>query len=249
MVHDLFRQAEGATRAELEALASGDTVSEPIDLATVFDMIGVDPLAIWSQLYLAGYLTTENTVKPNDVYMPRELRVPNREVGLLYRHEFADRSELLAGGSSRLAPLHKALVAGDAPALEAALRRILLDSPSALDLVRENSYHMLLVGLLYYVYGYKFPLSNREAGDGRADVALAPERENVGKLPGVVVEVKWGRAPDGSPLEDEALAELARGALDQARARSYADALPAGPRLTWGVAFSGKHVAAACEAS
>ena len=102
---------------------------------------------------------------------------------------------------------------------------------------------MLLVGLTYYVYGYKFPLSNREAGDGRADVVLAPERENAGKLPGIVVEVKWGR-----DLESEALAALAREALDQALERDYSDALPAGPRLTWGVAFSGKHAVAAVTA-
>ena len=239
IVHDLFAQAEGDARGGLEALAAGGAVEEPVDLATVFDMVGRDPSAIWSQLYLAGYLTTEDTDEPNNPYMPRELRVPNREVGLLYRREFAERSELLAGGRPRLAPLHKALVGGDAPALEAALRRILLDSPSALDLVRENSYHMLLVGLTYYVYGYKFPLSNREAGDGRADVVLAPERENAGKLPGIVVEAKWGRDLDGA-----ALRELAADALSQALSRDYADSLPAGPRLTWGIAFSGKHVAA-----
>ncbi|MBQ9003367.1 MAG: AAA family ATPase, partial [Eggerthellaceae bacterium] len=146
VVHDLFRQAEGVTREELEALAAGGAVSEPIDLATVFDMIGVDPQAIWSQLYLAGYLTTGDTAEPNNVFLERELRVPNREVGLLYRQEFAERSLTVAGNRASLTALHRALKAGDAPALEAALRRILLDSPSALDLVRENSYHMLLVG-------------------------------------------------------------------------------------------------------
>ena len=79
------------------------------------------------------------------------------------------------------------------------------------------------------------------------NVVLAPERENAGKLPGIVVEVKHGRAPDGSPLPDGALAALAREVLAQAQSRSYADALPPGPRLTWGVAFSGKRAAAACS--
>ncbi|MBQ9003879.1 MAG: AAA family ATPase, partial [Eggerthellaceae bacterium] len=208
VVHDLFSQAEGATADELAALAAGGTVRERVDLATVFDMIGRDPSAIWSQLYLAGYLTTEDTAEPNNTRLKRELRVPNREVGMLYRDEFYERSEAVAGNRARLDHLHDALVEGDAPALEEALRRILLDSPSALDLVRENSYHMLLVGLTYYVYGYRFPLSNREAGDGRADVVLAPEREYVGKLPGIVVEVKQGR-----DLDDDALAQLAQDAL------------------------------------
>ena len=242
VVHQLFTQAEGATADELAALAAGEAVSEAIDLATVFDMIDRDPQAIWSQLYLAGYLTTDDTGEPNNTRMRRELRVPNREVGLLYRDEFADRSELFAGNRARLADFHEALKAADAPACADALRRILLDSPSALDLVRENSYHMLLVGLLYYVYGYKFPVSNREAGEGRADVLLVPEQENVGKLPGIVIEVKWG---DG--LDDGGLGALSEEALGQIDAKAYSHAFPPGPVLRWGVAFSGKRVAAVCS--
>lgn len=246
VVHELFLQAEGATAEELAALAAGGSVAEPIDLATVFDMIGVDPQAIWSQLYLAGYLTTNDVAEPNDADMPRRLEVPNREVRLLYRGEFAERSRLVAGNRARLLALHRALTSGDAPGAEGALRRIMLDSASARDLVAENSYHMLLLGLLYYVYGYMFPKSNDEAGDGFADVLLEPERENAGRLPSLAIELKWERA-GREPLSDGELASLAQAALDQADGRSYADPLPPGPVLTWGIGFSGKRVAAVCR--
>lgn len=60
----------------------------------------------WSMLYLAGYLTTEETSFPNDTLLPRPLRIPNLEVAYLYRAEIAERFATVAGGRPRLTRVH-----------------------------------------------------------------------------------------------------------------------------------------------
>ena len=104
-MHGLFECATGDTAHDLERLAAGEHVVSYIDLATVYDTIDTDPDAVWSQLYLAGYLTTDDIELPNEADVPREMRVPNREVRRLYRAEFHDRSRALAG-SKALQPRH-----------------------------------------------------------------------------------------------------------------------------------------------
>lgn len=251
IVHQLFRLAGNGEAQELRELASGGTVWEPLDLATVFSRLDGDPSAIWSQLYLAGYLTTDDAGRANDDVTPRELRVPNREVAWLYRKEFAERSEALAGTTRRLRELHRALAGGDAAGLEACVGEILAESPSYFDLTSENSYHMLLLGLVYSVPGYRFPLSNRESGSGRPDIVLVPERENERRLSSIVIEVKRARVDIGSatPAKEDgaALGVLAREALNQIGVNGYVHGLAGNGALCWGVACSGKHVVCAVE--
>ena len=126
---------------------------------------------------------------------------------------------------------------------------ILAESPSYFDLTSENSYHMLLLGLVYSVPGYRFPLSNRESGSGRPDIVLVPERENERRLSSIVIEVKRARVDIGSatPAKEDgaALGVLAREALNQIGVNGYARGLAGNGVLCWGVAFSGKHVVCA----
>lgn len=66
-------------------------VEAPLDLGIVFPDIGVRSDALWSMLYLAGYLTTEDTALPNNTRVHRRLRIPNAEVAELYRTEIVER--------------------------------------------------------------------------------------------------------------------------------------------------------------
>ncbi|WP_165044333.1 PD-(D/E)XK nuclease domain-containing protein [Adlercreutzia sp. ZJ138] len=146
----------------------------------------------------------------------------------------------MAGGRDRLAALHRAFAEGDEDGVTAELADILLRAPSYYDLASENSYHMLVLGLLFNMRGYDTPVSNREAGRGRFDVRVMPEETDGG--PAVLVEVKWARP--GSP-ESTDLPALATTALAQISDRNYAADLPAGTTVRlWGLAFSGKDVAA-----
>ncbi len=74
------------------------------------------------------------------------------------------------------------------------LESLLLNYASFHDLVSANSYHMLMMGLLFDVPGYSAPVSNREAGRGRFDVQLAPE--DPARDPLITLELK--RAGQGS---------------------------------------------------
>ena len=97
------------------------------------------------------------------------------------------------------------------------------------------------MGLLFGVPGYGNPVSNREAGRGRFDIRLVPERAG---LPTVTLELKFERGADTGRLE-----ALAAEALAQIEARAYdAGATESGAgSLRYGIAFSGKSLAVAAD--
>lgn len=91
----LVRDADRETLEKVyDLMKPGGTVEEPLNLGVIFPDITSPGTrlrqdALWSMLYLAGYLTTEDTELPDNVRIPRRLRVPNREVAELYRMEMA----------------------------------------------------------------------------------------------------------------------------------------------------------------
>lgn len=242
VIRRLIARAGEAVNAELTALAEGGAVEEPLDLSIVFGEIDSDTSAIWSQLYLAGYVTTHDVVEPNNKRLARRLTVPNLEVAELFSDELVDRAWDAAGGRRALAALHGALRSGDAEALQAELERALLNSVSYYDLSSENSCHMWLLSLLYGMEGYCFPRSNREVGRGRPDVTCEPEAARAAALPAIVCEVKFERDAD-----EARLAELASSVLTgQALHKRYAHGLSGAGTITYVVAFDAhKHVAVA----
>ena len=119
----------------------------------------------------------------------------------------------------------------------------------------ENSYHMLLLGLCFGIEGYEPPVSSRETGRGRCDIQLTPERDSYitaayRQRPFITIEVKH-LGPDLATGVSGSLAEklLAEAALSQIDDRAY-DAVAHGQMrcVRWGIAFSGKRVACACQA-
>lgn len=248
IVTNLIAGANGATEHDLRALAEGECVTHPIDLNTVFDDLAVNPDAMWSQLYLAGYLTTSDTSFPNDSTRERRLRVPNHEVRELYTKELLVRAARVSGGERVLRELHAACASGDVSRMDAILGSIVLDSPSFYDLADEGRCHMLLLAMLYGMPGYRPPESNRESGLGRSDILLRPDAAYASTLPAIVIEVKRARDTKDNDLEVGQLAAHARDvALAQALEREYGHGVEANGRLVWGVSFSGKLVRCACE--
>ena len=219
VVGELIRNAEGETLSDIYELLKPDgVVAAPLDLGIVFSELSVSGDAIWSMLYLAGYLTTDDTRLPNNKTVIRRLRIPNAEVAQLYRAEIVERFRQAAGGSRRLAALHRALCTGDAATCEAELSRIVRDSASSFDMSSENGCHMLLLGLLFGVPGYEDPQSNRESGYGRYDIQLKPALSGPlsvaftaeSRRPLVTIEVKYLARQD-APQDDAALAEKLAG--------------------------------------
>lgn len=240
---ELVAKADADTLGNVyDLLEPGGTVEEPLDLGIVFPDLAIRGDAIWSMLYLAGYLTTDDTDDPGDDMRIRPLRIPDREVGRLFRNEVLRRFRAQAGGAQRLRGLHRALLEGDDTTLAGQLEKVALRA-SSLDLVSELACHMLVMGLLFGLPGYHDPTSNREAGYGRYDIRLKPDGSSAGARPLVTVEVKFSRDADRAALD-----QLAHEALDQIEDRGYDKELPSAARgrLRWGIAFSGKRVGAAC---
>lgn len=102
-------------------LEPGGVVATPLETGCVFPDVGVRESALWSMLYLSGYLTKDLTATPNDKRVRRPLRIPNKEVCLLFRNEIIERFAHEAGGENSLMQLQDALVAGDEEALTASL--------------------------------------------------------------------------------------------------------------------------------
>lgn len=248
VVGDLVRTADETTIEEIYKLLEPDgVVWASLDLGIVFPEMGLQGDALWSMLYLSGYLTTEDTSMPNDSQLVRPLRIPNLEVARLYRGEIIDRFLAVAGGRTRLTRLHTALVEGDAEGLRTELSRIAEASVSVFDLTSENSWHMFLLGLLFNVRGYVDPISNREYGLGRPDIRLEPDGTfaDDSERPLVTIELKYMRGADEGDLK-----RLAQEALRQIDDRRYdAGALPerASSRVRWGIACCGKRVAVVAE--
>ena len=247
VVGELVRRADEKTLSSVYALLEpGGTVEAPLDLGIVFPDIGVRPEALWSMLYLAGYLTTEDTALPNNTRIRRRLRIPNAEIAELYRTEIVERFTRAAGGLNGLDALHDALIAGDAAALEAELSRVVRDSASYLDIVSENSAHMLLLGFCFGIPGFADPVSNRERGYGRPDIQLLPAATLFfhGTRPLITIELKYA-----ADVSDGALRVKAAEGLAQISEAGYDASVPSGAHgcVRWGIAFSGKRVAAASE--
>ena len=224
-------------------LQPGGTVRAPLDLSIVFPEGGIGGDELWSLLYLAGYLTTDDTRDPTDDLRLRPLRIPNHEVQLLFSREVVKRFRQVAGGARRLEKLHTALASGDAATVESELAYILVDNVAPVDLKGENSYHMLMVGLLFGMEGYADPVSNGRGGTGFYDVRLTPL---AAQNPTITLELKafgneLSAAKERSELEHAAAQELA-----QIDSKAY-DHAATGRRLRYGIAFHRHSVAVAVE--
>ena len=244
VVADAARSCDEQTTKDVFSLMQpGGFVRKPLDMGVVFPESGEKGNALWSLLYLAGYLTTEDTDDPNSRLVRRRLRLPNREVAEVFRTEIVERYAEEAGGYERLDDLHDALIAGDADGVGRELGRILLTTPGCRDLTSESSYHMLAAGLLFGIPGYADPMSNRERGDGYFDLQLVPEGKRGAGLPVITIELKVA-AKNVGDFSPEALHGLAHKALAQIAEKRY----DVGERgLRYGIAFQGKNVAAVCE--
>jgi hypothetical protein len=223
--------------SEQEALLRGETVErtivEPIALRDV-DRISD---AVWSFLLFSGYLTATE-VEYGDEGVRARLRIPNREIRLVYTSLVAGWLESGLGGSHAVDGLLQALLAGDAERVEQGLERLLITHVSYHDLPRhagELPYHMFVLGLLVRLAQSHAVHSNREAGFGRADVTIAPRQPG---RPGVIIELK-----SLDPHRDASPEAALDAALAQIEARAYAAELRARgarPIHCYAAVFDGK---------
>lgn len=233
---------------DIEALLEGRGVLRRLDENVVLSDLDTRTDTLFGLLTFSGYLKADKQVlDPADepYYL---LTIPNREVRRVYTSTFREWMTDRMGGESAVERLRRALLCGDAEALEAELSAFTMNVLSYHDLGHdagrprsatrrpEQVYHAFVIGLLAALEPEYEVRSNRESGKGRPDVMVRPKQAG---RPGAVLELKVAKA--GSKTLEQALAE----GLGQIAQRGYASELRAAgvsEVFAFAVAFDGKDV-------
>ncbi len=173
MVRRFADKAEGTTRAELELLLGGKSIWKKLNLELTYNELDDSVENLWSVLFTTGYLTYKG-VNEDEEY---ELVIPNREIHKLFQ-DIIDRwfKEKVVRNQERIKIFYEALDAADADRLERCIRSYLTKSISYMDggKEKESFYHGMMLGMLQLRDDW-VTLSNREAGEGRADIITYSE--------------------------------------------------------------------------
>lgn len=215
IVRDILEKATEATKAEIEALISGEAVEKEIipELTyTDFDSkdVNIRQTYLWSVLYSTGYLT--DAAKPEG--RMHKLVIPNKEIRKIYEERIRSWFRIkVTGDTKRWERFCRAVKSGDAETVQGLFGAFLSESISIRDTAvrkdkKENFYHGMFLGLLR-AEGSWVVKSNAESGNGYSDILLVVPSEKTG----CVIEVKY--AEDGA--FDSALHE----AMEQIETHEY----------------------------
>lgn len=240
LVKLFIEMADKSTRDELERLVAGEAIEKHIRLELTYDEIDSSIDNLWSVLFTTGYLTQKG-VTEDGAY---KLVIPNQEIREVYKLQIQEwfKKKVFAD-TEQLQSFWQAFAMGDSEAVELFLNRTLSNSISVFDAKgrdaeRENSYHMLLVGVLAGKADW-LVRSNVEAGEGFADIIVETDDLDAG----VIVELKYAQTMT-------AMEKSCAKALAQIRAKRYAEYLHNNGRekvLLYGIAFCKKRCRVVAE--
>jgi hypothetical protein len=236
LVKQLITQGAEELKGDVEELVKGGTVEKIFEEGLIFSDLSASPNAVWSLLLFSGYLT----LATSPVYgLPCRLRIPNVEVGELYRSMIFEWFEkTIHQAKYRL--LLKSLTQGDVETFFKIFREFLTSTLSVFDISKEEPekvYHAFVLGMLLGLKDSYEVKSNRESGYGRYDVMLIPKDP---LALGLILEFKKVGQYDRTSLESAAAS-----ALKQIEERNYAqELLDRGVQkmLFLAMAFKGKKI-------
>ncbi len=221
--NDIIRQIVSGSspevRDDLQRLMRGETIAAYVDTSVIYPEIQNDPSSIYSFLLSAGYLKITQQKDRMEENAFCELTIPNREIFYVYEKEIISALSGIFRQSTAIA-IQTAIVNQDIPELQKHLQAFLRQTISIFDESQEGFYQGLMLGL-YAIMNNRYEVtSNREAGDGRYDIQMAPYGN---ALPGILVELKvLGRKDADDPAQiPEKLKKLSEKALQQINAMDY----------------------------
>lgn len=187
LVKRFIDKADRTTRDELEQLVAGGMIDKRVRLELTYDEIDNSIDNLWSVLFTTGYLTQAG--KPErGVY---RLRIPNEEIREVFKSQIQEwfKRRILKDTDGLKAFWH-AFENGDADGIERYLTKTLSKTISVLDpkgpeVEKEKFYHAFLSGMLAG-NGEWGVFSNKEAGEGFADLLVETDDPNAG----IVIELK-----------------------------------------------------------
>ena len=236
LMKQLITQGTDEFKADIEQLLKGDIIEKKIDEGVVFSQLHQSPNALWSLLLYCGYLTLDRTPSYGT---PCHLRIPNIEVGELYKSMILEWFEKSIH-EHKYNMLLNSLITGDIDTFSQLFQEFMFSSVSVFDVPSEDSekiYHGFILGMLIGLSDRYEVKSNRESGLGRYDVMLIPKDPS---HLGIIMEFKKiGR------FEKSTLEAAVESALKQIEDKHYAQELiDRGVKriLYLGFAFQGKEV-------
>lgn len=211
IIKELIENANDVVKAELEDLMSQKTIIKPFHEDITYEDINSSPDNLWNFLLLTGYLkVVDNYFDGMKAYIT--MAIPNMEVRYIYESNimewFKRRSKL-----TDFTEMYRAMLNKDEAAFEGFIKNYLKRSISFFD-EKETFYHGFMIGIMSNLEEYRI-LSNRETGDGRADLILKPLYD---RNPAIIFELKY--TSDSSKLD-----EKCNEAVWQIEERHYAEEL------------------------
>lgn len=179
LVKRFVDKADATTKDEIEQLIAGDAVEKKIRLDLTYDEIDNNIDNVWSVLFTTGYLTRVGKAE-SGVY---NLVIPNKEVREVFISQIDEWFDgVVRKDGSSTKKIVSGFLEGKPDDIQRELTMFLGETISVWDTKarseeKENFYHGILIGILKNYSGWAVK-SNKESGDGFADILLKPIYKN-----------------------------------------------------------------------
>ena len=225
ILKDALRERGTTFEKEYNKLIETGEITTVVSLTTAYYEHQSDA-SLWGLMVNAGMLTVKE-IMGDDYYT---LRIPNQEVWSAFRELTAFSLQIDEGDMQKL---FMELIRGNIDEFAERYQNILLTLPSYHDLKCENSYHMMVLGMCAFLQKNYIIESNRENGNGRADLLMRAKRSG---YPNMILEFKYTKD------KKEDLDKLAASAVEQMKDKKY-DANLDTPVYYIGLSHCGKQAA------
>ena len=197
--------ANATTKREIERLVAGETITKEIHQELTYPEIYDTIDNIWSLLFTTGYLTQRGKAERRQM----KLAIPNLEIQDIYVAQIMEFfKENVREDGDTLNRFCDALQNEDAESVEEIFTEYLRKTISIRDTavkkeMKENFYHGVLLGILGVKNRWGIS-SNREMGEGYADILAEPDTGDMG----IIIEVKYAHDGDLEGACKEALKQI-----------------------------------------
>ena len=197
--------ANYTTKREIESLIAGEVITKEIYQELTYPEIYQTIDNIWSLLFTTGYLTQRGKAEGRQM----KLAIPNLEIRDIFVTQIMEffRENVREDGDT-LNCFCDALQNKDAENVEKIFNDYLRKTISIRETavrtgVKENFYHGVLLGILSVKNRWGIS-SNREMGEGYADILAEPDTGDMG----IIIEVKYAHDGDLDGACKEALKQI-----------------------------------------
>lgn len=193
IVKDILEHSTEATRTEMEALISGESIEKPLISGLTYSDFNngnrqKKQMYLWSILYATGYLTDAG----ESAGRIHELVIPNREILGIYEEKIlAWFEKKMVSNTERWQKFCTAVKEGNGNTVQVLFNSFMEESISIRDTyvrkeMKENFYHGMLLGLMRAEESW-IVKSNAESGVGHMDIMLIIPSEKTG----CIIEIKY----------------------------------------------------------